>query len=542
MGLAVTPALANEPVISPRCNEFTFDSSSSHDPDNKAISVFWDFGDGTSSTEPVADHTYAKSGVYQVTLSVSDNAGLECSTAQTTQKVKANIAPVIKWKPVPEKTCVDQAIVMDASESMADGNRPLSFRWNFSDGSPASKEPKLQKIFDRGGTFKISLNVDDQSGTVCSSRNESRTIQVNEPPKAEAGEEEILICLGDSQDMSVLFDASKSSDANQDPLTYRWDFGDGRKGTGVRATNKYRKLGTYDVKLIVQDNSGLACSTGIDFARVTLSEAPKADAGSDVLACPGEAVTFDGTNSYSHIKGTLTGQWTFGDGSTAPGLTATHIYKDPGKYQARLTVENKLNAMCPASHDTRTVTVNARPAVSIKTPAAACVGNVVAFEISATDADDDNLEFYWSFGDGTILRSGPKVSHEYKLGGMYKVSVIVDDGRGTACSTATAHTQIKINTPPVADAGPNLTCCVDAPTAFDGTGSSDLDGDRLDYTWNFSDGSTAQGAVISHSFTKSGSYNVTLTVDDNSGTSCGVATAGFVATASSSPVPVMKIR
>ena len=50
---------------------------------------------------------------------------------------------------------------------------------------------------------------------------------------------------------------------------------------------------------------------------------------------------------------------------------------------------------------------------------------------------------------------------------------------------------------------------------FDGTGSSDPDGDALTYDWDFGDGSTGTGATTTHIYTAAGVYNVTLTVTAN---------------------------
>jgi len=98
------------------------------------------------------------------------------------------------------------------------------------------------------------------------------------------------------------------------------------------------------------------------------------------------------------------------------------------------------------------------------------------------------------------------------------------------------------NQPPIADAGPNHVCCVDTITNFDASASSDPDGDNLIYSWDFGDGTITRGSIFDHSYSKSGSYNVFLTVDDNSGTACNKSTAGFIAEVNTSPVPVINIR
>jgi len=59
----------------------------------------------------------------------------------------------------------------------------------------------------------------------------------------------------------VSFDASASSDPDGSISSYKWDFGDGGKGSGVNVKHSYHGLGDYIVMLTVIDNEGGSNST-----------------------------------------------------------------------------------------------------------------------------------------------------------------------------------------------------------------------------------------------------------------------------------------
>jgi PKD repeat protein len=66
-----------------------FMGSGSFDPDgpNGRLSYAWDFGDGASASERDPLHVYSATGLYTVTLTVTDRKGLASSPAQTTADV-----------------------------------------------------------------------------------------------------------------------------------------------------------------------------------------------------------------------------------------------------------------------------------------------------------------------------------------------------------------------------------------------------------------------------------------------------------------------
>src|SRR5262249_44611351 len=55
---------------------------------------------------------------------------------------------------------------------------------------------------------------------------------------------------------TVSFDASGTTDPENDPLSYQWDFGDHSKTTGLLVTHVFQLISDFTVTLKVSDNHG----------------------------------------------------------------------------------------------------------------------------------------------------------------------------------------------------------------------------------------------------------------------------------------------
>jgi len=269
-----------------------------------------------------------------------------------------------------------------------------------------------------------------------------------------------------------------------------------------------------------------------------VNKTPKAviDAAPREGAAP---LTVDFDARYCHDDGEIIEyRWDFGD----PASTGTeaveacsHTFARPGTYLVKLTVVDDEGAV--DSQQIAVVVTNAAPvaqaSVNNDNP---LPGVKVIFNATASyDAQDDIASYAWDFGDNST-GTGMIVDHTYKLGGYYVVTLTVTDGDG-----ATGVTHIGINVQPGESECADDTCgggdtpyaiitsnwsCsgaqVGEPIRFDGTASCPGVGEIVSYHWDFGDGSTASGGVVTHAYESQNTYIVTLTVIDEGG---GVDTA-----------------
>ena len=62
--------------------------------------------------------------------------------------------------------------------------------------------------------------------------------------------------------------------------------------------------------------------------------------------------------------------------------------------------------------------------------------------------------------------------------------------------------------------GKHVSVFVDENVTFNASGTYDVEGDELNFSWDFDDGTNATGMVVTHSFSEKGTYHVELTVSD----------------------------
>ncbi|MCP4818402.1 MAG: PKD domain-containing protein, partial [Shimia sp.] len=490
------------------------DGRKSRDGDGVILSHLWDFGDGSLGEGEQAEYAWAKPGVYRVVLSVTDNSGTTSATQQVAYEVIVNTRPAADAGPDQFVTVSD--VQFDGSASRDIDGQISHYLWDFGDGR-TGQGPRPVHSFARPGRYQVALTVQDDSGAPQSSDRDTMTVVVNAAPIADAGPA-LTVAPGET----FLLDAGASVDPDGRVVDHLWSFSDGSTKTGLRTEHKFDEPGLHRVQLVVTDDFAGGGARDESEVLITVNDQPVAEAGPDIRIAPDETAVFDGAASFDR-DGTLAGySWEFDDLQTPlEAARVARAWPTAGVYNARLVVRDDAGVANSTAQDSLVIHVNHRPVAE--------AGQVVDTDrllvtldaSGSSDADGDNLIYTWDFGDGSRPTMGREVAHIFPRAGRFPVTLRVDDGSGLTNATDIDATTVIINAQPVAEAGGNRNVCSGESILFDASASSDADGDLLRYAWDFGDGTGAEIINPSKTYEMPGTYPVTLSVADESGTQRG---------------------
>ena len=223
-----------------------FNASASSDPMDEIRSYEWEFGDGTTASGVLVNHSYNEYGRYRVSLTVSDGETTDTSV-RTLVVDNAAPEPVVEFDRRPDELTVDDEVVLNATGSYdPDGDGIVGYVWRF-DGGETKRGAVVSHSFKQPGKREVTVTVDDGSDSA------NRTIAVdvlNRPPEAGFTYSPDTPTTGDA----VRFDASSAEDPDDDIERYVWRFGDGETGQGEVVEHTYDDYGAYDVTLTVNDS------------------------------------------------------------------------------------------------------------------------------------------------------------------------------------------------------------------------------------------------------------------------------------------------
>jgi len=290
----------------------------------------WYFGDGTTATfwdhpgrsAPV--HVYQQLGTYQVSLT---RMGYDALPNTTTKEVN-----LLERPPVADFTGVPRAgsapHVVDFTD-LSSGVSPMTYLWNFGDGSTPSTAKNPSHTYTANGDYTVTLTVTNGGGP--DTETKAAYIRVSDVPLPFA--EFTASPLDGIEDLTVQF-LDKSGNS---PTSWLWQFGDGSTSTLQSPLYTYTTPGWYNVILTVSNAQGQNSIAKSSY--IYVRNTPPV-AAFDASPRNGDApltVQFSDTSLGSQITSWL---WNFGDGSTSTTQNPLYVYNTAGTYTVTLTVAN----------------------------------------------------------------------------------------------------------------------------------------------------------------------------------------------------------
>ncbi len=468
-----------------------------------ADTYFWDFGDGETSTEANPVHTYATTGSYTISLTVTNTeSGCEDDTS-----VLLNVSEGGAFFTLtPPLVCTWDSVFVE-NVLIGDG----VFSWGIPNGvgiladGPYDDSPIF--YFPTPGQYTgFSLTVTDASGCVSEYVSpDTITVSGMIPNFSYTASTSCSPLIVEFQDETQAYFG--------DVTSYFWDFGDGETSTEQHPTHEYTIPGTYTVSLTVENEEG--CENSHSIVQAISVIYPTLSFDVSQIVCGENTLQFTSTSD----QGGLQYNWDFGDGEISTEVNPQHTFADEGTYTVCLSINS--DNTCAVEHC---------ETIDLYEPVANFEGDVLykscpdpPLVTNFTDQSEGAINWLWDFGDGTGLSTLQNPTHSFSQAGRYTICLIVENVFGCT-DTLCREEYIVVEGPTGSFSYDRYEGCAELEVNFVAEGEN-----IVEYNWDFGDGTglynlSTMGDTVSHTYTTGGQYLPIIIIEDASG--CRVPVVG----------------
>lgn len=450
----------------------------------------WNFGDGTTSTEQNPVHQYAETGVYFVTLTVFvEELNCESTTSYEVwvDNINYDCEAFFAWVPSWQAPLTIE--FWDLSWFTPGG----TWTWEFGDGTTSSEQNPVH-LYPEIGEYLVTLVIESPDGSCYDTYQE--TIFV---------EEYNVECFADFwgspipgsfltyqfQDFSFPFATS-----------WEWNFGDGTTSLEQNPVHSFGSPGIYNVCLtMINQELGCEDTRCYEFPVDTLIYN---QCYADFKFFPVSELTMQFADLSFPVADTWF--WDFGDNNVSQEPNPLHTYTQQGIYMVCLTIENfELNCV-----DTRCYEVWVGQngwdcqAQFYWLPAPDNSLKLEFYDISYTNGE---VSYFWEFGDGEYSFEQNPV-HVFPEEGEYYTCLTISAPDSSCYSQMCNLVYVGTNVPP--DCQNDFVALPLGDLSFQFEGFM-LNGQMGEFYWDFGDGNTGTGYLVTHTFATQGTYPVCLT-------------------------------
>lgn len=356
----------------------------------------------------------------------NNSGGGDLTTTLVSFMIKAGggASPYIvsRFKYNPARPYVGESISFNGSYSES-SDTITNYSWTFGDGD-SNSSAEVSHSYSSSGLYDVNLTITSAAGS------DLFSIEINVTDYYDPFSRFVFSSERPYVGETITFNASTAESREGNIITYEWTYGDGNSDSGVTVTHSYSSSGLYRVWCNITDSNSKedkwSCIVNVTdyigpIARFTFAPSkPRFD----------DTITFNATTS-SDSDGTIsTYSWSFGDGNTTTGQTATHSYGTNGEFTVTLNVTDD-HSKWDTFSQTFNVTANSGPTAffTYKTFFPMPKVRVSFYADESVDSDGTISSYFWDFDDGENS-TGERTYHSFDNDGSYNVTLTVTDDDG----------------------------------------------------------------------------------------------------------------
>lgn len=464
-----------------------------------ALSYYWNFGDGTTSTLQDPSHYYPTTGgPWVATLTISTASGCTSTAYDTIWAGVSNCQASFSYNATPNG-------VVGFSYNGTNGNN-TSYAWDFGDGSTSSVANPTH-TYNGIGPWVACVTITTNTGctsTFCD------TVGFNSPPTCHA---DFTMQVDSSNGVYVV--TLQSTSTGTGPLSYNW-WVNGAQYSGSSVVHTFANSGDYGICLDIT-TADSCISYMCDTLFLNTGSGNNCNAYFQYSQNPNGGFQFytNGNNSWDYI-------WDFGDNFVSYSSSPTHYYNAPGTYIVCLTVVDSATNCTATYCDSIVVYPTSNNCQANFTVQVDSSNGVYVVTLQSTSTGTSPIAYNW-WVDGHQYSSS-SVVHTFANQGNYIVCLDIttaDSCYNSVCDTLFLST------------GSGNNCNAQFQYNISGSGTvyfTSSSNNNLIYSWDFGDNTSATVPNPSHQYNAQGTYMVCLTVNDPSSgcsaTYCDTITVG----------------
>ncbi len=452
----------------------------------------WDFGDGTLGNNQNPSHQYVSSGVFNISLKVTNSNGCVESLTKINY-INIDNKPTAAFINSTATNC--SAPFEVTFQNSSTGTTALSYNWNFGDGT-FSTAINPAHTYSTPGNYTVKLFVNNTNGCI-DSVIKNNLVQI-------ANNYSMFSCVNSICTKSTLLITNSSSPA---PISTYWDFGDSTSSTDFSPIKIFTTSDTFTIRMI--NDFGTCRDTVIK--NIIINPTPITSFSATTTSACIAPLNTQFNNSTLNAN---TYKWKFGDGSISTIINPTHTYNSITSYSVTLIAtsnEGCIDSLTKSNY----IILNWPVATITNIPKSGCAPFTCTLNPNVVGGDSV-VNYMWDFGDG-YTSSIKNPTHTYYNRGAYNIKLKIITASG-CYDTVYYSKAIKVGNKPHPDFSANPTSsCASSSIAFtDLTPSTDSVNQWL---WMFGDGATSTSKNPRHKYNDTSSstnpFDVKLIVYDN---------------------------